>query len=283
MSSFKGYSHGDVTKMLGLSSRQVRTFVEAGLLSPRRDKQGDFLFNFQDLVLLRTAKGLIDAEIPTRRVRTALEKVKDQLPKGRPLTGVQVFADGKRVVVQQGTELWNPESGQAQFNFEVASLAEKAAPFMRQAAAAARENPDELEAEDWYELACDLELATTEEARDAYRRTLELDPDHADAHLNLGRLLHEEGEFAAAEKHYRHALHARPDDATAVFNLGVVLQDLQRSDEAIEAYKSAIKIDADYADAYYNLSGLFEELGQTDLAIRHFKTYKKLVESRRIG
>ena len=267
--------------MLGLSSSQVRSFVSDGLLSPERGSRGEYRFLFQDLVLLRTAKGLIDAEIPVRRVRTALEKVRDQLPQGRPLAGVHVFADGKEVVVQGGSDLWNPESGQALINFGVSSIAEKAAPFARRAAEAARDRADELAAEDWYDLACELELTAFDEAVEAYQRALELEPGHADAHLNVGRLLHEEGSFEEAEAHYRAALEARPEDATAIFNLGVVLEDQERLLEALEAYRAAIGADPDYADAYYNLAGLYERLDKRDLALRHLKTYKQLIERTR--
>jgi tetratricopeptide (TPR) repeat protein len=261
--------------MLGLSASQIKGFVDDGLVAPRRTNDGELLFSFQDLVLLRTAKGLIDADISTRRVRAALAEIRRQLPRGRPLTGVHIFADGREVLVQEGDEVWNPESGQTLINFGVSSIAAKAEPFARRAAAAARDRADDLRAEDWYELACELELTTPDEAIDAYRRALQIDPSHADAHLNLGRLLHEEADFAAAEDHYRAAL-GGDDDATARFNLGVVLEDQERYEEAIETYLELLEADAGYADAHYNLAGLYERLGRKDAALRHLKAYKAL-------
>ena len=268
-----------MSALLGLSTVQIKGFVDDGLITPRRDSDGKELFSFQDLVLLRTAKGLIDAKIPVRRVRTALEKVREQLPNGRPLTAVHIFADGREVLVQAGNEVWNPESGQTLINFGVSTLAEKAAPFARRAAAAARDRAGDLEAEDWFELATELEMTTPDEAIDAYRRALELDHDHADAHLNLGRLLHEEADFEAAEHHYRAALN-RPDaDETARFNLGVVLEDQERFDEALDAYHAVLQADPSYADAHYNLAGLYERLDRKDSAVRHLKAYKSLLEA----
>ncbi len=41
--------------MLGLSTLQIKGFVDDGLISPRRNSDGKELFSFQDLVLLRTA------------------------------------------------------------------------------------------------------------------------------------------------------------------------------------------------------------------------------------
>jgi tetratricopeptide (TPR) repeat protein len=96
--------------------------------------------------------------------------------------------------------------------------------------------------------------------------------------VNLGRLLHESGRAAEAERHYRLALAARPDDETAAFNLGVALQDLGRLQEAAEAYEVALEIDGSLADAHYNLSGLYERLGQPEAAFRHLRTYRTLIQ-----
>ena len=113
-----GYGAQEVAKMLGLSLGQVRAWVRAGFLEPERGPRGELRFSFQDLVLLRTAKGLVAAHVPSRRVRQALARLKHQLPSGRPLTAVRILADGKRIIARDGRELWNPESGQALLDFD---------------------------------------------------------------------------------------------------------------------------------------------------------------------
>src|SRR6478609_6510953 len=164
-----GYSTKDAAALLGLSATQVRSYVRAGFLSPPQGPRGEYSFSFQDLVLLRTAKALLAARVPRRRVRLSLQNLRGQLPDGRALTGVRISAQGHQVVVRDGGELWNPESGQALFDFEVAALA-------------------------------------------AYRQAIAGEPGLADAHLNLGRLLHEQGKTGEAERCYREALAARPGD-----------------------------------------------------------------------
>jgi tetratricopeptide (TPR) repeat protein len=270
-----GYAARDVARLLGLSIGQIRAYVHAGFITPRRGPHGELRFSFQDLVLLRTGKALM-AHLPARRVRRALMKLRDQLPRGRDLTGVRITTEGPTIVVHDGSSTWIPESGQSMLNFDVAELATEVAPLARRAADAAAEAEDELTAEDWYALACDLETCDENRARDAYRRALELDPRHFDARLNLGRLLHEAGETAAAEAHYRLALLSRPGDATAAFNLGVALEDLGRMADALSAYERAILSDADYADAHYNLAHLCEKLGKQRSALRHLHTYRQL-------
>jgi tetratricopeptide (TPR) repeat protein len=271
-----GYSTRDVASLLGLSVAQVRSCVRAGFLSPGQGPRGEHRFSFQDLILLRTAKGLLAARVPHRRIHLALKNLREQLPEGRPLTGVRISAQGHHVVVRDGREIWNPESGQALLDFEVAELARGAASLQRvENKIAEPEAPDA--AEEWYERGVEIEDEDPGEAIQAYQKALEVNPELADAHLNLGRLLHETGGAAAAEPCYRRALAVRPDDSIALFNLGVALQDLDRPHEAIEVYEKALELDPKLADAHFNLAGIFEKLGRNKSVIRHLKSYKKLI------
>jgi tetratricopeptide (TPR) repeat protein len=270
-----GYSTKDVALLLGLSAERVRSYVRAGFVSPRQGPRGEHCFSFQDLVLLRTAKGLLAARVPRRRVRLALQNLREQLPMDRPLTGVRISAQGHHVVVRDGRDVWNPESGQALFDFELSELAREASTLPLRTPAA-EDRPES--AADWYERGCALEEDSPADAMAAYRRALELDAGLADAHLNLGRLFHERGEAAEAERHYRLALAAAPGDATAAYNLGVALQDLGRRREAVAAYETALASDDSYADAHFNLAGLYEELGEPEAAFRHLRTYRALIQ-----
>jgi tetratricopeptide (TPR) repeat protein len=278
-----GYTTRDVAALLGLSATQVRALIRDGLLSPAQGARGEYRFSFQDLILLRTAKGLLAANVPRRRIRMALQKLQDQLPEGRPLTGVRITAQGHHVVVRDGEEVWNPESGQILLDFQVADLEREASSLVRHSERAERKQaagdlPET--AESWYAHGCELEAdEELDAAMAAYRRALELDPALPDAHLNLGRLRHEMGDLTAAESHYRAAAGARPDDLTAAFNLGVVLQDLGRLEEAAAAYEKALALDDGFADAHYNLAGICETLGRRQAAFLHLRTYKTLTSA----
>lgn len=273
----KGYSVREVASAAGLTAAQVRAYAKEGFLRPETNAKGELRFTFHDLVVLRTAKELMAAEIPPRKIRRALRRLQEQLPGGRPITAVRIAAQGDRVVVQDGDTLWTPEDGQVLFDFAVADLASKVAPFSQRNIERAREGEADLDAADWYQLGCELEISDEREARDAYRRAVELDPLHADAHVNLGRLLHEEGEVEAAIKHYRIALACDAGHATAAFNLGVALEDQQRFPEAIQAYFAALEADGELADAHYNLAGIYEHLGKRQAAFRHLKAYRSLL------
>ena len=262
--------------MLGLSPAQIRAYASEGFLDPETGPDGELRFGFHDLIILRTAGELTAAQIPQRKVRRVLHRLRDQLPEGRSLTAVRITADGERVVVRDGEVVWNPESGQSLFDFAVADLAAAAAPLIHRNAADARERAHELTADDWYQLGCELEMSSLDEAKDAYERALAVEQDHPDANVNLGRILHEQGAPALAEKHYRAALEGDPDHETAAFNLGVALEDLGRTADAVRAYRLALALDPANADAHYNLAGIYERRGQKQDALRHLKTYRIL-------
>jgi len=265
--------------MLGMSSGELRGYVRAGFLAPERGPRGELRFSFQDLVFLRTARGLTEARLPPRRIRRALSSLRERLPEGRPLTGVRLGVDGTRIVVEDGTGRWQPESGQILLDFEIGELAQRGSPTLRAEFGEERAAETELTAEEWFECACELESGSPEEAIAAYRRALELDPAHADAHVNLGRLLHEAGDAASAATHYEAALSSRPEDAVAAFDLGVALEDLRQLPEALLAYQKAVRLDPKNADAHFNAAALAERLGRTAEALGHLQAYRKLTRS----
>ncbi|HJX26668.1 MAG TPA: tetratricopeptide repeat protein [Thermoanaerobaculia bacterium] len=273
-----GYATRDVAALLGLSVAQVRSYIRDGFLTPAQGARGEYRFSFQDLILLRTAKGLLAAKVPRRRIRLALQKLHQQLPEGKPLTGVRITAQGHHVVVRDGREMWNPESGQTLLDFDLGELQREAATLVPVSDVRRTKKKEPSKVEDWFFQGLELEAAEDPDgAIEAYRRALEIDAALPDVHLNIGRLLHEKGELAEAEHHYRRALELRPDEAVAAFNLGVALQDQERYAEAAEAYEATLALDGSFADAHYNLATVYEILGDRQAAFRHLKRYKSLI------
>jgi tetratricopeptide (TPR) repeat protein len=140
----------------------------------------------------------------------------------------------------------------------------------------AREALPIASAETCFEQGCSLEERDPGGAIDRYLDAVAANPRHADAHVNLGRLLHTRGQLREAEAHYVAALVGRPSDPTATFNLAVVLEDLGKHDEAITRYQEAIALDPQCIDAYFNIARLYEKKGEKLAAIRHLKDYRRL-------
>jgi tetratricopeptide (TPR) repeat protein len=271
-----GYTTREVAEVLGITPVQVRSFARSGVLEPGRGPAGELRFTFQDIVLLRAARELQGQNLSPARIRRALRHLRSQLPEGRPLSAVAITAAGEHVVVRDKGTLWEPETGQVTFDFSVGELASRVEPF---AGRMARERADaeELDADAWYDLAWDLEAVSLTEAAQAYRRVLALAPEHLEARVNLGRLLHESGDLAAAEAEYRAALASDPTSALASFNLGVALEDQGRQREAVDAYEHAVQLDAQLPEAHFNLARLREQQGDPRGALRHLSEYRRLI------
>ncbi|HUP00382.1 MAG TPA: tetratricopeptide repeat protein [Gemmatimonadota bacterium] len=274
-----GYSTRDVARILDLAPAKVRRYARSRFLEPRRGPRNRYLFSFQDLVLLRTAVELERARIPARRVHRALRDLRQQLPVNRPLTAIRIAAEGDRVVVHDGATLWSPDSGQVHFDFSVSEIADRVASLPARPAPISTSQGREPTATEWFELGLEHEPSSPQLAQQLYGRALELDPDHADALVNLGCLLHEADRLEEARSHYTRALESNPAHATAAFNLGVALEDMGRPEAAYDAYSRAVAADPALADAHFNLSRLCETTGDRAAALRHLRSYREITRT----
>jgi predicted Zn-dependent protease len=267
------YGVRDVQRLVGLARSTVRALVGAGFASPGRGARRTWLFTFQDLIVLRAAQALVAARVPSRRITRSLKELRRHLPEAMPLSGLSICAVGDRVVVREGASAWQAESGQYLLGFE-------GDPVNGSLSVIERPQPA-TPAGGWFEKALALESASPAAALLAYERAVEADPAHLDAHINLGRLLHEAGRLADAERVYRGALATCGNDAVLLYNLGVLLDDLDRQDEARDAYEMALQGDPGFADCHYNLSLVYEALERPRDALRHMAQYRRLTGKHR--
>jgi len=246
--------------------------VDAGFVSPARGPRKSWLFSFRDLIVLRTAQALASAKIPPRRINRSLKELRRHLPETMPLSGLSIEALADRVVVRDGTQRWQADSGQYVLDFEGDPSTGSLSVIAHGEADAAAGT------EDWFERGCDLERRDAEAAREAYERALQSDPAHAGSHLNLGRLLHEAGRLAEAERVYRRAILACGNEPLLLYNLGVLLEDMGRKSAAMDVYEKALHEDPRFADCHYNLALLCKSLGRPKQALRHMAQYRRLVK-----
>lgn len=287
-----GYTTSEVAATVGLAPGRIRRAVRRKWLAPRRGGGGEYRFSFQDVVLLKTVKGLLDSDVPSRRTCAALDRLRDrQGPhRAKPLSALRMRADGDCVVVQDGQTLWNAETGQGHLAFAAERRGDVKAfgprgfnlsPPMQPTAAATvlvtpapPETIDDLDSDDWYNIALDLEDAEPERAPAAYEHSIALNPDNADAHVNLGRLFQVQGDLKRAASHYRLALQVAPRHQLAQYNLGTVFDELGELEMALDYYRRATNV----PDAHYNLSRIFELRGDEVASMRHMRKYKTLVD-----
>jgi tetratricopeptide (TPR) repeat protein len=272
------YSVNDVERVLRLSRSTIRGLVDAGFVKPQRGSRREYRFTFRDLIVLRTARALIDAKIPRKRIHRSLEDLRRHLPETMPLSGLSICAVGDRVVVRDGKTRWQADNGQYLLGLDV--MLENGILQMverPQIAADGAKTVDSKTAEQWFIEALELENADARAARGAYEHAVSIDPRHLASWINWGRLLHEQGATSEADKVYRRAIDQCGPDPLLMFNRGVLLEDLGNTGAALEAYQAAVEEDPDLADCHYNLARLYEALGKPQHAIRHLGQYRRLV------
>jgi tetratricopeptide (TPR) repeat protein len=286
----QSYSMRDVERVLQLPRSALQGLVRLGFVRPTRGARRQYLFSFQDLIILRAARSLMQANIPRRRINSSLGQLRERLPDTVPLSGLAISAVGDRVVVREGANHWQADDGQYLLGFEVSvqngvlqmiehQQQRAAAPTRREPAAVGVEVTlnEPVSADDWFAEGVRLEAIDPAAALAAYAHAAGADPDNSAAWINWGRLLHESGKPRAAEKVYRDALEHCGADSLLLFNLGVALEDVGDKEAALAAYHAAISQDPNFADCHYNLARLYESAGKTQHAIRHLGQYRRLV------
>jgi len=130
--------------------------------------------------------------------------------------------------------------------------------------------PDYAEAH--YNLGLALQdLGEAEKAVASLRQAVKLKPDYAEAHNNLGRALQDLGKLDEAIVCHRRALELKPDYAEASYNLGNALKDQGKLNEAVLCYRRAARLNPDHAEGHNNLGNALRELGKLDEALACFR------------
>jgi protein O-GlcNAc transferase len=104
------------------------------------------------------------------------------------------------------------------------------------------------------------------EATACFRKAMELDPNLAAAHSNLGAALKRQGRLDEAVFHLRQALRLRPDLAEVHNNLGNALRDQGKLAEAVASFLQALERKPDYAECLHNLGSTLVEQGAPEQA-----------------
>jgi tetratricopeptide (TPR) repeat protein len=260
------YSLADLKRLFGLPPALIRKLSQAGFITPPASR-GKGRYTFQDLLVLRVAGALKAAKISTPKIAAALAQIRAALPSGR-LPAIALAASGKDLAVREGAREWEA-SGQY------------ALPLMARAASGPvaelrppAEVPAQSLAHEHFQRGHLLEESDVVAARAAYLAALSVQEDHLEARINLGRLLHLDGQLEAAERLYRQA---KTSSALLSFNLAILLEDLQREEEAVAAYRDALAQDPLLHDAHFNLSRLHEKANRPREALRHLLAYRRHV------
>lgn len=263
------YDRSDVLRILRISGRQLAGWQKAGLVADSDS------FSFFDLLQLKKVRDLRAKRVRPAVIRESLQAMLKQVAgMENPLLEAGTFSVGSRVAFRHQGRAMEPTTGQFVMDFAPGELVTaQPAPASKLRTMRAAETAAEFFAQG---IALEEDPASQLEAIAAYHSAIELEPEHAAAHINLGTLFYNRRDYLSAEKHYRKAIEVDPRYALAYFDLGNVLDETGRLPEAVKAYRQAIHLAPTYADAHYNLALAYEKLRQPRHALRHWRTYVKL-------
>lgn len=273
------YSRADLLRILRLTARQLAAWEKAELVAVSES------YSFFDLLQIKKIRDLCALKVRPAIIRQSLAAMQKQVAgMENPLLEAGAFMAGHRVAFRHQGKLVEPIAGQFMFDFvpstgafartvELKTVQRKVRKGDKKGEPDADVDVSELFARG---IALEDDPANQLQAIAIYERVLELDPDHAAAHINLGTLHYNRQDFNAAERHYRNAIEVDPRYALAHFDLGNVLDETGRVAEAIKTYSTALQLAPTYADAHYNLALAYEKLKQPRSALQHWRAYVKL-------
>jgi tetratricopeptide (TPR) repeat protein len=115
----------------------------------------------------------------------------------------------------------------------------------------------------YYDFSVALERVGDHEGEhQAILKSIELDPEFAPAHNQLGLLDLQAGQTVGAEKEFEAAISLNPHDIEARNNLGILYGQQGKEAEAAQLFQAAIENDPDYAPSYVNLAVAFASLSR---------------------
>jgi DNA-binding transcriptional MerR regulator len=99
MAEEDGYRAPEVAKIVGISYRQLDYWARTGLVNPSvRDAGGSGTqreYSFQDIIVLKTIKNLLDTGVNLQRIRKAIGYLRDYLKKSP--SGLTLLSDGSKI------------------------------------------------------------------------------------------------------------------------------------------------------------------------------------------
>jgi tetratricopeptide (TPR) repeat protein len=266
------FGRADVLRILRISAKQLVGWQRAGLV-PTADP-----FSFSDLLQIKQVRDLRAKKVRSAVIRESLAAMQRQVAgMENPLLEASAFTFRGRVAFRHNGYAVDPVAGQYVMEFAGPGKIITAGPVSSVPPGTVKPGaPDSVHELFAKGVALEENPSNHDEAIRVYLQVLQMNPQHAAAHINIGTLYYNRQDFVAAEKHYRAAVAADPRYALAHFDLGNVLDETGKVSEAVAAYKTAIQLAPTYADAHYNLALAYERLREPRKALRHWSAYIRL-------
>lgn len=103
-----GYRAPQVCHLVDITYRQLDYWARTNLIKPSlRQAQGSGsqrLYSFEDVVQLKVIKRLLDAGMSLKKIRQAVEILREQMKSDRPLADVTLLSDGQTIYAAHSEE-----------------------------------------------------------------------------------------------------------------------------------------------------------------------------------
>lgn len=110
-----------------------------------------------------------------------------------------------------------------------------------------------------------------QEAIERYSEALRINPDYADAHINLGAVLARQGKIDDAFHHYFDAIRLEPNSEKGHYNLANILLAQGQIDAAVSHYAKAVYINPSFAESHNGLGLALMQSGKLAEAVFYFR------------
>ena len=255
------YTLTQLSRMLGVRRDRVRSWMRAGLVQPVESRGPVDHFDFRQATLVKTLCELTEAGVSTTLLQRSLQQLRSWMPDATEALNRLTLFDSRHLAIGGDDGRLSEPDGQLLIEFEpVASSSVRfensVTPDGLFATALAHEDAGQLH-----------------EAAATYRRWLARYGPDPEVCFNLGNVLSELGQSAAAVERYRQSVELDPDYLQAWHNLATVLAEIGWLEEALQACQCALAISPANADTHYTTADVLDQMGEFVEARRHWREY----------
>lgn len=103
-----GYRAPQVCKLVGITYRQLDYWARTGLITPSMQAAhgsgSQRVYSFTDVVQLKVIKNLLDAGMSLKKIRSAVDILRDEMDSEQPLADVTLLSDGQTIYAAHSDE-----------------------------------------------------------------------------------------------------------------------------------------------------------------------------------
>ncbi len=260
------FSTRAAARILAVSPDRIRYWIKRKLINPTAQRGKRYRFAFNDLLIMRMAKELLPSRHHLEPFRRCFEDVRRHFDVRRPVTSLNLQNRGGRILVRDRDVVFEADSGQLLFAFEIdPSPIGKIEDRFGPARARAR-----------FEEAKRLAESNPLRALMLCNDLIEREPRNFDLHIQMAELLELEGDLGGAIRHLLGAAMLCPARSEVHLRLGLLYRKREESELALQSFVRAAECDPQATEAHRHLAELYELAGRKRDALRHLSTLHRL-------